>query len=570
MFAQTSSQPVKNPWLILAVICIPVFVGSLDLTVVSAFLPELIVDLELPPQTGLDDAAWILSAYLLAYTVGLAIMGRVSDLIGRRSVYAISLLIFILGSILVAIAHQGPTDLLYRLYRRAGERPDLAYVELQAIIFGRVIQALGAGALVPVSLALVGDMFPQGKRARPLGLVGAVDTLGWVLGHLYGGVLVNVFYTNEANFRTWLDNLGLTALSTPDWRTLFWINVPLTLFALVATLWALRGVEMRRTSGRFDFLGAGLIIGALVALNLGLGANIEIGGATNFDDLSRLPPYAVPLLTVSALCVLLFVLVESRVRDPLFNLKMFRQRNISMGLLANLFIGYCLFIGLVVVPILVNVRLEDTSQLREAALQVGVLLSALTVPMALVTVPGGWLSDRIGYRYTIISGMAISMIGFLLVWQTWTLDIDTGAIALQMALVGVGIGLTFAPVSTAVINAASDDERGAASALVIIVRLVGMTISVSSLTTFALQRVTRLAVAELGEAGVNVAVYADTYARITVRVLGELGLLGAMLCGVAMIPALLMHNRDTSSGEDKGLFSEDRARESSPAAVMIE
>lgn len=122
-----------NPWLILAVICIPVFVGSLDLTVVSAFLPELIIELEIPLQTGLDDAAWILSAYLLAYTVSLTFMGRVSDLIGRRGVYALCLIIFIIGSIMVAVAHLWPTDLLYALYRRMGERPDISFVNLQAI-----------------------------------------------------------------------------------------------------------------------------------------------------------------------------------------------------------------------------------------------------------------------------------------------------------------------------------------------------------------------------------------------------------------------------------------------------
>ena len=130
-----------NPWLVLTVICIPVFIGSLDLTVVSAFLPELIVELELPLQSALDDAAWILSGYLLAYTISLTFMGRVSDLIGRRAVYVACLVIFIVGSVLVATAHQWPTDLLYSIYRRLGQRPDIGYVNLQAIIIGRVIQA---------------------------------------------------------------------------------------------------------------------------------------------------------------------------------------------------------------------------------------------------------------------------------------------------------------------------------------------------------------------------------------------------------------------------------------------
>lgn len=513
-----------NPWLILAVICIPVFVGSLDLTVVSAFLPELIIELEIPLQTGLDDAAWILSAYLLAYTVSLTFMGRVSDLIGRRGVYALCLIIFIIGSIMVAVAHLWPTDLLYALYRRMGERPDISFVNLQAIIIGRVVQALGAGALVPVSLALVGDLFPPKKRAQPLGLVGAVDTLGWVLGSLYGGVFVQIM----------------------PWQGLFWMNVPITLFALVLTLWVLRKMPQQRVSGRFDFLGTALIIGALTCLNIGLGANIDISGATaRFEDMARIPPYAGPLLALALILFLSFVLVESRVKHPLIKPSMFRRRNIAFGSLTNLFVGYCLFIGLVTVPILANVRQDDVSTLRQTALEVGLLLSSLTVPMALAAVPGGWLASRIGYSKTIIAGLGISSVGFLLVWQTWTLDIRDIYIIGQMALVGIGIGLTFSPVSAGVINSARDDERGVASALVIILRLVGMTISVSSLTTYSLHRVTMMAVERLGEtAAFDTVTYADTYARITVQVLGELGLVGAVLCIVAMIPAALMNDRD--------------------------
>ncbi len=517
------TQAGMNRWLILAVICIPVFVGSLDLTVISAFLPELIIELELPLQTGLDDAAWLLSAYLLAYTVTLTFMGRVSDLIGRRWVYATCLLIFIAGSVLVAVAHEWPTDFLYRLYRRAGQRPDIAYVNLQAIIFGRVVQALGAGALVPVSLALVGDLFPPERRAQPMGIIGAVDTLGWVLGHLYGGIFVQFM----------------------PWQGLFWVNVPLTLFALGVTLWATRGIHQFTVKGRFDFIGAALIIAALTALNLGLGANIETSGASSFEDLSPLPPYAGPALAIGLICFLLFILVESRVKDPLFKLRMFLRRNIAMGGLTNLIIGYCLFIGLVTVPILVNVRQESASDLRSAALQVGLLLSAMTVPMAMAAIPGGWLTERIGYNRTTMLGLAISTSGFLLIWQTWSLDLSDPLLIVEMALVGIGIGLTFSPISAAIINAASDEERGVASALVLILRLIGMTVSVSTLTSFALNRVTSLAEVELGANAADVSLYQEVYARITVEVLGEFGLLGAVLCLVAMIPASLLRNDDT-------------------------
>ncbi len=548
MSSSSTSSRTVNPWWVLALIALPVFIGALDLTIVSAFLPEIIIGLELPLQTSLDDAAWVVSGYLLAYAVSMTFMGRVSDLIGRRAVYVACLLIFIVGSIMVAVAHQGPTDLLYTLLRRMGERPDRESVTLMAIIIGRVVQALGAGALVPVSLALVGDLFPAERRAQPLGVIGAVDTLGWVLGHLYGGVLVNFFAVNKAGFEQFLSSIGLN-WPPPDWRTLFWINVPLALIALALTLWALRDVPIHRSKGRFDFLGAGLIVGALVALVLGLGANIEVSGSTaSFEELSRLPSYAGPAVLLAVALFAGFILVETRVKDPLLDLRMFRHRNLSAGAIVNLFVGFALMIGLVSVPILINIRAEDASHLTDAALQVGILLSALTVPMALAAVPGGWVSDRYGYRVATVTGLGIALVGFVLVWQTWTVDLGAGIVALEMVVIGIGLGLTFSPISAAVINAADEDHRGIASALVIILRLIGMTIAVSALTTLALQRVSIMAAAELGPTVADPHEFVDIYARITVSVLAELGLVGAIVCGLGLIPAVSGLRRLVSRG----------------------
>ncbi len=536
---------MRRPWLILALICVPVFIGSLDLTIVSAFLPEIIVKLELPVQSVIDDAAWVVTGYLLAYTISMTFMGRVSDLIGRRRAFIICLIIFMIGSFVVAEvdpkAQSGVSSALYSiLFRVQGVRPDPGSVALLTIIIGRVIQALGAGALVPVSLALVGDLFPAHKRAQPLGVIGAVDTLGWVLGHLYGGIMVRLFGEYSAQFVSFFRSLGLS-WDAPDWRALFWINIPVSLVALVVTWWTLRAVPQERVKARFDWLGTLLIVGALTCLVLGLGANIEISTSTNeFSDMGGLPPYAAPALVAAAGMFVLFILVEARVRDPLFDLHIFRRRNLSAGLVTNLFVGFCLMIGLVSVPILVNIRLPDASQLSQAALQVGVLLSALTVPMALAAVPGGWLSERIGYRWTATVGLGLAVLGFGAIWQTWTLDVADSVIAVEMALVGVGLGLTFSPISASVINAADRDKLGAASALVIIMRLLGMTISVSLLTAFASQRLALLAAAELGQQVIDPMAAIDVYARLTVQVLTEMSLFGAAICVIGLIPAQLL------------------------------
>ena len=549
MTASANAATSRRPWLILALICVPVFLGSLDLTIVSAFLPEIIVKLELPVQSVIDDAAWIVTGYLLAYTVSMTFMGRVSDLIGRRAVFIACLVIFGIGSLIVAEvatdARSGLAGVLYNLsFRLQGERPEPGQVALLTIIIGRVVQALGAGALVPVSLALVGDLFPPHKRAQPLGLVGAIDTLGWVLGHLYGGIMVAFFAANAQGFSDLFASLGLR-WDIPDWRWLFWINIPITIAAIGLTWWALRGVKSERAKGHFDWLGALLLTGALVLLIIGLGANVEISAAAaSFDELGGFPAYALPALIGAALLFIGFLLTEWKVRDPLFDLRVFRRRNLSGGALINLLIGFALMIGLVSVPILVNIRAPDATALAEAALQAGILLSAFTVPMALAAVPGGWISARLGYGRAAALGLTLAVIGFLLVWATWTLETPDAVIALQMALIGAGIGLTFSPISAAVINAADSDRLGSASALVIIMRLLGMTIGVALLTAIASSRLAALATAELGQAVVDPYAAIDVYARLTVQVLAEIALIGAAVCGVALVPALLLKRLD--------------------------
>ena len=549
MTATANAATSRRPWLILALICVPVFLGSLDLTIVSAFLPEIIVKLELPVQSVIDDAAWIVTGYLLAYTVSMTFMGRVSDLIGRRAVFIACLVIFGIGSLIVAEvatdARSGLAGILYNLsFRLQGERPEPGQVALLTIIIGRVVQALGAGALVPVSLALVGDLFPPHKRAQPLGLVGAIDTLGWVLGHLYGGIMVAFFAANAQGFSDLFASLGLR-WDIPDWRWLFWINIPITIAAIGLTWWALRGVKSERAKGHFDWLGALLLTGALVLLIIGLGANVEISAAAaSFDELGGFPAYALPALIGAALLFIGFLLTEWKVRDPLFDLRVFRRRNLSGGALVNLLIGFALMIGLVSVPILVNIRAPDATALAEAALQAGILLSAFTVPMALAAVPGGWISARLGYGRAAALGLTLAVIGFLLVWATWTLETPDAVIALQMALIGAGIGLTFSPISAAVINAADSDRLGSASALVIIMRLLGMTIGVALLTAIASSRLAALATAELGQAVVDPYAAIDVYARLTVQVLAEIALIGAAVCGVALVPALLLKRLD--------------------------
>ncbi|MBN1964918.1 MAG: MFS transporter, partial [Anaerolineae bacterium] len=208
--------------------------------------------------------------------------------------------------------------------------------------------------------------------------------------------------------------------------------------------------------------------------------------------------------------------------------------------LTSLIVGFALMIGLVSVPILINIRAEDMAHLTEAALPTGIVMSALTIPMALAAIPGGWLSDRFGHRAPTAFGLVLAAAGFTLAGLRWLEDVGYVEMSLHMAMVGIGLGLTMSPTSAAVLNAAPDDQRGIAAAIDDMLRLMGMTLAAASLTTIALRRVSTLAVNRIGETVAMTQEAVNIYVSITAQVIREMALLGAALCLMALVPALLL------------------------------
>ncbi len=507
-------QSKPRTGLLLALICVPIFIGALDLTVVSAVLPHVILDLEIPIQTGLDRAAWIVTGYLLAYTVSMTFMGRLSDLFGRRPVYLIALGVFAFGSYLVAVADTWPTQLALRgYYMFASGRPDVSYVTLYVLIAARMIQAFGAGTMVPVGMALVGDLYPAAGRARPLGLIAAIDTAGWVVGHLYGGIIV----------RFW------------DWRVIFWLNIPVCILAFGLIWYLMRATPQQRSAGRMDWLGAVLITAALSLLNIGLGNESESGGASLGAE-SALPPYAFPLILLALLFLGLFIWRQRKAAHPLLDLSLFRRTNYLPASLVNLLVGFSLFIAIANVPLFINMLVA--SSIEQGAWDSGWMLSALTVPMALAAVPGGWLAEKRGYRLPALLGLLIAVVGFALM-QSWQAVTPYSTMAFHLVLGGVGIGLTLAPVAAAIVNASPPDQRGTSSALVIIFRLIGMTVGVSSITTYGLARAQALSEALLSATpGLGETIRIGM--EVTERVISESFIIAGTIAVLAILPALFL------------------------------
>jgi MFS family permease len=367
-----------------------------------------------------------------------------------------------------------------------------------------MIQAFGAGAMVPVGMALVGDMYPLGVRAKPLGVIAAIDTAGWVVGHLYGGIVVRYL----------------------DWRMIFWLNLPLCLLAFGLIAVALRKLPQKRHAERMDWFGALLISIGLAALTLGLGGGGE--GSTTLMVIGAEVGQGIrwPLLILALAIFLIFGFQQARSRQALLPYNLFRRRNLIEASIANLLLGFSLFVAIVSVPLFINTLMVET--IDQGAWDSGWMLSALTVPMALSAIPSGWLTDRLGYRWPSISGMILAVGGFALMLQ-WKADSSYALMASHLVFTGIGFGLTITPIAAAVVNAADQVYRGSASALVILFRLIGMTIGVSSMTTYGLQRATNLSAALL-QIGSSYEEMMRVGIEVAERVIHEMFLIAAVVC----------------------------------------
>ena len=443
----------RHPYLVLALISFGVFVAAHDLTVVSTLLPQIIVDFQIPMPAGLDDASWLVSAYLIAYIAPMPVMGRVSDVYGRMQVYLGSLGLFIAGSIAASFAQALPL-----------------------LIACRAVQALGGGAMVPVGMAIVADLFEEKRRPLAMGVLVAVDTAGWIVGPLYGALLVRYL----------------------SWRWQFYINIPLGILAALPAYLVIRDIPQVRQRKRLDLPGAALLVAGLVALNVALtysGGQAASGPSFDFDAAPSSARLVLPLLVAAAVLFGAFFLIERRTRDPMIDLGMFRRPNLAVACLVNFLVGAALIIAMTDVPLFINsvlaagTTMEET--VRTAALNSGLVLAALTGSMALASLLGGWLCGKLGYRIPTLAGLVISAAGFGLM-GTWTPAVAYGAMALHLALAGLGFGLVTAPLSTAVVDAVDETRRGIASSLVVILRLIGMSVSLSVLTAWGLQRFAQL------------------------------------------------------------------------------
>jgi MFS family permease len=528
----------------LLVVCLAVFLTALDQTVVVTALVNMINDLGVP-TTALDRAAWIVSGYLLGYVVAMPLMGRIADVYGRRRVFAICLGIFGLGSLLCALAPTlGATEApdtstlggavvapLYWLAQQvlagAGRLGvDPAYPALNVLVAARFLQALGGGALVPVALAVVGDLFGGVRRGLALGLVGAVTEAGGVLGPVWGAWLTG----------TW------------GWQWIFWLNLPFVLLLALGT--GSLPLRPRQREG-VDLAGSALFGVALTCLTLGLGAQAGQTGGLDLTSHAAANPF---LLAAAAVLLAGFAWLETRLRWPVIDPRLFRRVAFAAAATLSLLIGAALIVAMVDVPIFVLTVLNRTP------IESGLALLRLTALIPIGALAGGWLSGRIGCRATAVTGCLLAGAGFWLM-HLWPLDVDWTRITVAAVVAGLGFGLVIAPISTSALNVSGVQQSGSASAVITVLRMVGMILGLAALTAWGLGLFRSLVAGHpvplptSGESAVDYNAQLQAFtAHVIVpaahQVYVDVFAVAAVLCVLGVAPALLLWRRPLGGGHE--------------------
>jgi MFS family permease len=503
-----SAEPRPAPPAALAAVVLgtlAVLVTAADTYVVVLALPDILSGIGI----GLDElqrATPVIGGFLLGYTATLPLLGRLADLRGRTPVLVGCLLVFALGSLLTATA--------------AG---------LGAAVTGRGLQGIGAGGLVPATLALVADRWPPERRELPLGVFGAVQEAGAVLGPLAGAAVLAVadwraiFWLNlvlglapaagvlVTGRRRRPDPLGLllaavaaaalalqlaapTALTEDLTLGLLWVPVvpgigvttPLELAAAGAGLATVvrsalvpRGAVLpvrglRRLAAEVDAAGALLVVVALGSLVWAFAAA---------DPATEVIADGPVLLPVAALAAVAFVVHERRTADPVLPLRALRAPGAWGALLVNLLVGVALVAALVDVPLFARSTTAPGDQLGAAL----VLLRMLVV-VPVGAVAGGWLSRRLPPRAVAAAGTALAALALLAMTGWGERSLDGAASWAALLAAGLGFGLAIAPVNAVLLAVTPARVHGSASALAVVARTVGMLVGLSLLTAVALHR----------------------------------------------------------------------------------
>jgi len=399
--------------LLVASLMAGIALAALDALIVGTAMPTIVGSLG-----GLSLYAWLVAAYLLTSTTTVPLYGRLADMFGRKPIFVAGIGVFIVGSALCGFATSMP----------------------QLILF-RALQGLGAGAVMPMAMTIIGDVFAVEQRARMQALFGGVWGVSSIVGPLLGALIVS-------------------ALS---WHWVFFVNVPVGLVAMLLIL-IVYHERVEHHSRRIDYAsGAFLIVGATSLL-------LALQSTGRSDGLAGAP--LVLLYVLSVVCIALFARRESSSADPMVPLALLRRPIIGVSYLVGLLSGLTQFGIGTYVPLFVQGPLGGT------ALMVGLVIAPMSIGWPIGGVVSGRAILRLGYRRVLLAGMLaifLGSVGLMALHRATPVPVLMG----MVALVGLGMGLSSTPLLVAVQNAVEWNQRGVATALNQFFRTIGGTLGVA-------------------------------------------------------------------------------------------
>lgn len=434
-------------WLMLAALGLGVLLVGVELMVTAVALPRIIADLA--DWTRLREASWIVNGYLVAYVTVMPLAGRAADRYRVPTLFGLSLAVFAAGSLAAGAA-----------------------TSLESLIAARVVQGLGAGAIVPLATAGASHLFEGHTRARAIGLVSALTFLGMAIGPFVGATILQTF------------DLPGPALLSPAWRWIFYLGAPLALLAGLYTWAGARGWPASAGAGSIDLVGAALFS---IGVASGLLALTTVG-AEGGGLLQPLP--------LAALALLAFLLATARARRaaaPFIDLRAFADRTFSGAVLLSLLTGYALATAIIGGAVFIDrVRYAGPAEQQVA-------LGALAGAIAIGALGSGFVLRRIGAVALSLAGLVLA-VGGLLIAASAGPDSGLQVLVGGLATFGLGFGLTVTARSTAAVEALGRAAFGVASGVVTVARMVGMGIGLAALTVLGSSRIEALSVVLVDQA----------------------------------------------------------------------
>ena len=453
--------------------------GAMEATVVSTAMPTVIATLG-----GLAHYSWVFSAYLLTSTASVPIWGRFSDLHGRRRMYLTGIAIFLVGSMLSGAA-----------------------TSMTALIVARTIQGLGTGAIIPLSMTIVGELYTLAERARTQALFSGVWGVASIAGPLVGGYITD----------------------TLSWRWVFYLNLPFGLLAGTVILLAYPRAQ-RVQAVRVDWLGAALLFGSISSLLIALSAN---GGAA-----------AWALAAAAAAMLAGFVTIERRVPDPILPLDLLRSPLIARTFIVVFLVGVALFGAIAFIPLFVQGVMGAT------ATEAGRVLTPLFLGWVAMSVASARLTVKLGYRPLAVTGSLLLTVGFVGLALVGA-DSPRSAVLVSGLFIGSGMGLSMLSLLLAVQHGVPRSHLGLATSLNQFSRSIGAAVGIAAMGALMTRQLTGVSLPGGADALAATGAILTGGARLQFAgALHSVFVAGAMVAGASFVATLFLPPVDFSRGVD--------------------